>query len=98
MALLIVSKQDLLLETIAKQKELTMMKDFLTNYTKYIHQKIASTANAHNLEIHQMDVTTVLNGSFDFDILCHNQKDLLIRTDHSMFVIIMKKSIYGLKQ
>ncbi len=59
---------------------------------------LLALANAHNLEIHQMDVKTAfLNGSIEHDIYM-SQPEGFIDPDHPEYVCKLKKSIYGLKQ
>ena len=55
-------------------------------------------ANAHDLEIHQMDVTTAfLNGSLEHDIYM-KQPEGFVDPEHPNHVCKLKRSIYGLKQ
>ncbi len=59
---------------------------------------LLALANAHNLEIHQMDVKTAfLNGSIEHDIYM-SQPEGFIDPDHPEYVCKLEKSIYGLKQ
>ena len=59
---------------------------------------LLALANAHNLEVHQMDVTTAfLNGEVDCDIYM-SQPEGFVDPDKPEHVCKLKKSIYGLKQ
>ena len=59
---------------------------------------LLALANAHNLEIHQMDVKTAfLNGSIEHDIHM-SQPEGFIDPLYPEYVCKLKKSIYGLKQ
>ena len=61
-------------------------------------RSLLALANAHNLEIHQVDVKTAfLNGNLDYDIYM-SQPEGFIDKDRPNFVCKLKKSIYGLKQ
>ena len=54
-------------------------------------------ANAHDLEIHQMDIKTVfLNGSLDCEIYM-SQPEGFVDPDRPNHVCKLKKSIYGRK-
>ena len=61
-------------------------------------RSLLALANAHDLEIHQMDVKTAfLNGSLDCEIyMC--QPEGFVDPDRPSHVCNLKKSIYGLKQ
>ena len=56
--------------------------------------------NAHDLEIHQMDVTTAfLNGSLEHDIYIYmKQPEGFVDPKYPDHVCKLKRSIYGLKQ
>ena len=59
---------------------------------------LLALANAHDLEIHQMDVKTAfLNGSLDCEIYM-SQPEGFVDPDRTNHVCKLKKSIYGLKQ
>ena len=59
---------------------------------------LLALANAHDLEIHQMDVKTAsLNGSLDCDVYMSQPKGFS-NQDKPDYVCKLKKSIYGLKQ
>ncbi len=59
---------------------------------------LLALANAHNLEMHQMDVKTAfLNGEIDCDIYM-SQPEGFVDPDKPEHVCKLKKSIYGLKQ
>ena len=59
---------------------------------------LLALANAHDLEIHQMDVKTAfLNGSLDCDVYM-SQPEGFNNQDKPDYVCKLKKSIYGLKQ
>ena len=61
-------------------------------------KSLLALANAHDLEIHQMDVKTAfLNGSLDCEI-CMSQPEGFVDPDRPNHVCKLKKSIYGLKQ
>ena len=61
-------------------------------------RSLLALANAHDLEIHQMDVKTAfLNGSLDCDIYM-SQPEGFVDPDRPNHVCKLKKSIYGLKQ
>ena len=61
-------------------------------------RSLLALANAHDLEIHQMDVKTAfLNGSLDCEIYM-SQPEGFIDPDRPNHVCKLKKSIYGLKQ
>ena len=61
-------------------------------------RSLLALANAHNLEVHQMDVKTAfLNGLIDCDIYM-SQPESFIDPDRPNFVCKLNKSIYGLKQ
>ena len=61
-------------------------------------RSLLALANAHDLEIHQMDVKTAfLNGSLDCEIDM-SQPEGFVDPDRSNHVCKLKKSIYGLKQ
>ena len=61
-------------------------------------RSLLALANAHDLEIHQMDVKTAfLNGSLDFEIYM-SQPEGFVDPDRPNHVCKLKKSIYGLKQ
>lgn len=59
---------------------------------------LLALANSHDLEIHQMDVTTAfLNGSLEHDIYM-KQPENFVDPEHPDHVCKLKRSIYGLKQ
>ena len=59
---------------------------------------LLALANAHDLEIHQMDVKTAfLNGSLDCEIYM-SQPEGFVDPGRPNHVCKLKKSIYGLKQ
>ena len=59
---------------------------------------LLALANAHNLEVHQMDVKTAfLNGEIDCDIYM-SQPEGFIDPNKPEHVCKLKKSLYGLKQ
>ena len=59
---------------------------------------LLTLANAHDLEIHQMDVTTAfLNGSLEHDIYM-KQPEGFVDPKYPDHVCKLKRSIYGLKQ
>ena len=59
---------------------------------------LLTLANAHDLEIHQMDVTTAfLNGSLEHDIYM-KQPEGFVDPRYPDHVCKLKRSIYGLKQ
>ena len=59
---------------------------------------LLALANAHDLEIHHMDVKTAfLNGSLDCEIYM-SQPEGFVDPDRPNHVCKLKKSIYGLKQ
>ena len=59
---------------------------------------LLALANAHDLEIHQMDVTTAfLNGTLEHDIYM-KQPEGFVDPEHPNHVCKLKRSIYGLKQ
>ena len=61
-------------------------------------RSLLALANAHDLEIHQMDVKTAfLNGSLDCEIYM-SQPEGFVDPDRPNHVCKLKKSIYGLKQ
>ena len=61
-------------------------------------RSLLALANAHDLEIHQMDVKTAfLNGSLDCEIYM-SQPEGFVHPDRPNHVCKLKKSIYGLKQ
>ena len=61
-------------------------------------RSLLALANAHDLEIHQMDVKTAfLNGSLDCEIYM-SQLQGFVDSDRPHHVCKLKKSIYGLKQ
>ena len=61
-------------------------------------RSLLALANAHDLEIHQMDVKTAfLNVNLDYDIYM-SQPEGFIDKGRPNFVCKLKKSIYGLKQ
>ena len=61
-------------------------------------RSLLALANAHDHEIHQMDVKTAfLNDNLDYDIYM-SQPEGFIDKDRPNFVCKLKKSIYGLKQ
>ena len=61
-------------------------------------RSLLALANAHDLEVHQMDVKTAfLNGSLDCDIYM-SQPEGFVDPDRPNHVCKLKKSIYGLKQ
>ena len=61
-------------------------------------RSLLALANAHDLEIHQMDVNTAfLNGSLDCEIYM-SQLVGFVDPDRPNHVCKLKKSIYGLKQ
>ena len=61
-------------------------------------RSLLALANAHDLEIHQMDVKTAfLNGSLDCKIYM-SQPEGFVDPDRPNHVCKLKKSIYGLKQ
>ena len=61
-------------------------------------RSLLAVANIHNLEIHQMDVTTAfLNGDLDYEIYMEQPRGF-IDAEHPTYVCKLKKSIYGLKQ
>ena len=61
-------------------------------------RSLLALANAHDLEVHQMDVKTAfLNSSLDCDIYM-SQPEGFADPDKPEHVCILKKSIYGLKQ
>ena len=61
---------------------------------------LLTLANAHDLEIHQMDVTTAfLNGSLEHDIYNYmKQPEGFVDPRYPDHVCKLKRSIYGLKQ
>ena len=61
---------------------------------------LLSLANAHDLEIHQMDVTTAfLNGLLEHDIYNYmKQPEGFVNPKYPDHVCKLKRSIYGLKQ
>ena len=63
-------------------------------------RSLLALANAHDLEIHQMDVKTAfLNGSLDCEIYMYmSQPEGFVDPDRPNHVCKLKKSIYGLKQ
>ena len=61
-------------------------------------RSLLALANAHDLEVHQMDVhTAFLNGELDFDVFME-QPDGFIDEKHPDYVCKLNRSIYGLKQ
>ena len=61
-------------------------------------RSLLALANAHDLEVHQMDVKTAfLNSSLDCDIYM-SQPEGFVDPDKPEHVCKLKKSIYGLKQ
>ena len=61
-------------------------------------RSLLALANAHDLEIHQMDVKTAfLNGSLDCEIYM-SQPEGFVDPERPDYVCKLKKSIYGLKQ
>ena len=61
-------------------------------------RSLLALANAHDLEIHQMDVCTAfLNGELDHDIYME-QPEGYIDPQHPDYVCKLNKSLYGLKQ
>ena len=61
-------------------------------------RSLLALANAHNLEVHQMDVhTAFLNGKLDFDVYME-QPDGFVDEEHPDYVCKLNKSLYGLKQ
>ena len=61
-------------------------------------RSLLALANAHDLEIHQMDVKAAfLNGSLDCEIYM-SQPEGFVDPDRPNHVCKLKKSIYGLKQ
>ena len=61
-------------------------------------RSLLALANAHDLEIHQVDVKTAfLNGSLDCEIFM-SQPEGFVDHDRPNHVCKLKKSIYGLKQ
>ena len=59
---------------------------------------LLALANAHDLEIHQMDVKTAyLNGELDSEIYM-SQPEGFVDTERPNHVCKLKRSIYGLKQ
>ena len=61
-------------------------------------RSLLAIANAHDYEIHQMDVkTTFLNGTLDCDIYME-QPEGFVDKDRPNHVCKLMKSIYGLKQ
>ena len=61
-------------------------------------RSLLALANAHDLEIHQMDVhTAFLNGELEHEVYME-QPDGFINTDNPDFVCKLNRSLYGLKQ
>ena len=61
-------------------------------------RSLLAYANIHDLEIHQMDVTTAfLNGELDHEIYMEQPKGFIDEI-HPDYVCKLKKSLYGLKQ
>ena len=61
-------------------------------------RSLPTLANAHDLEVHQLDVKTVfLNGSVEHDIYM-SQPEGFIDPNRPNYVCKLNKSIYGLKQ
>jgi hypothetical protein len=61
-------------------------------------RSLLAFANAHDLEIHQMDVNTAfLNGELDYEVYME-QPEGFVDTDHPEYVCKLNKSLYGLKQ
>ena len=61
-------------------------------------RSLLALANAHNLEVHQMDVKTAfLNGEIDCDIYM-KQPEGFVDPNKPDYVCKLNKSIYGLKQ
>ena len=61
-------------------------------------RSLLALANAHNLEIHQMDVKPAfLNGSLDYEIYM-SQPEGFVDPDRPNHVCKLKKSIYYISQ
>ena len=61
-------------------------------------RSLLALANAHDLEIHQMDVhTAFLNGELDHDVYME-QPEGFVDSDHPNYVCKLNRSLYGLKQ
>ena len=74
-----------------------MMKYFhrLQNFNQ---RSLLALANAYDLDVHHMDVTTAfLNGDLDCEIYME-QPEGFIDPDHPDYVCLLDKSLYGLKQ
>ena len=60
-------------------------------------RSLLALGNAHDLEIHQMDVCTAfLNGDLDFDV--YMEQPYGYTNNDSRYVCKLKKGLYGLKQ
>ena len=61
-------------------------------------RSLLALANAYDLDVHHMDVTTAfLNGDLDCEIYME-QPEGFIDPDHPDYVCLLDKSLYGLKQ
>ena len=61
-------------------------------------RSLLALANAHNWEIHQMDVNTAfLNGKLDYEVYME-QPEGFVDPDKPDYVCKLSKSLYGLKQ
>ena len=61
-------------------------------------RSLLALANAYDLDVHHMDVTTAfLNGNLDCEIYME-QPEGFIDPDHPDYVCLLDKSLYGLKQ
>ena len=61
-------------------------------------RSLLALGNAHNLEIHQMDVNTAfLNGELDYNVYME-QPEGYVDAEHPDYVCKLNRSLYGLKQ